>query len=109
MSIFTSAKEVQTKVLDKELIRWKRDQQLSGNGHPMGFTLETLQEWCEGLADVIWTVRQQVRQLEGLREKLGDPQNQSNVLPELLAGITGEKEAFYFSRNVCWSRSFSSS
>jgi len=47
--------------LDKELIRWKRDQQLAGNGHPMSSNLETLQEWCEGLAEVIWTMRQQVR------------------------------------------------
>ena len=33
-------------------------------------------------------MRQQVRQLEGLREKLGDPNNTNNILPELLAGIT---------------------
>ncbi len=89
MQMFQSVKEVQMQVLDKELIRWKRDQQLAGNGHPMGFNLETLQEWCEGLADIIWTMRQQVRQLEGLREKLGDPQS-TNLLPDLLAGITGE-------------------
>ena len=34
------------------------------------------------------TMRQQVRQLEGLREKLGDPQNTNNILPELLGGVT---------------------
>ena len=54
VEIFQAVKEVQTKVLDKELIRWKREQQLAGNGYSMSFSLETLQEWCEGLADIIW-------------------------------------------------------
>ena len=45
VQIFQSTKEVQMKVLDKELIRWKREQQLAGNGYPISFTLETLQEW----------------------------------------------------------------
>ena len=88
VQIFQSVKEVQMQVLDKELIRWKREQQLAGNGNPMSANLETLQEWCEGLAEIIWTMRQQVRQLEGLREKLGDPGNAANLLPDLLAGIT---------------------
>ena len=44
--IYTSVKDVQVEVLDKQLIRWKRDQQLAGNGFAMnpGF-LDTLQEW----------------------------------------------------------------
>ena len=43
--IYTSVKDVQVEVLDKQLIRWKRDQQLAGNGYQMnpGF-LDTLQE-----------------------------------------------------------------
>jgi uncharacterized protein (DUF3084 family) len=45
IQIFHSVKEVQIKVLDKELIKWKREQQLGGNGHAVSFTLETLQEW----------------------------------------------------------------
>jgi hypothetical protein len=32
-------------VLDKELIRWKREQQLAGNGFPITESLDTLQEW----------------------------------------------------------------
>lgn len=88
VEIFKSVREVQVQVLDKELIRWKRDQQLSGNGFAMSFSLEVLQEWCEGLADIIWTMRQQVRQLEGLREKLGEAQATANLLQDLLASIT---------------------
>jgi signal transducer and activator of transcription 5B len=88
--IYTSVKDVQVEVLDKQLIRWKRDQQLAGNGYQMnpGF-LDTLQEWCEGLADIIWQLRQQVRQLENLRTKLiPDPQNKDFNLQELLASVT---------------------
>jgi len=43
---------------------------------------------CEGLAEIIWTMRQQVRQLEGLQDKVGDPTQNTTLLPELLAGIT---------------------
>jgi signal transducer and activator of transcription 5B len=51
--------------------------------------LDTLQEWCEGLADIIWQLRQQVRQLEGLKAKLmSDPQNKDCNLQELLASVT---------------------
>ncbi len=44
--IYEVVSKVQGKVLDKELIQWKREQQLSGNGYNMnqGY-LETLQEW----------------------------------------------------------------
>merc|ERR1712173_134973 len=70
--------------------RWKRDQQLAGNGYQMSPAfLDTLQEWCEGLADIIWQLRQQVRQLENLRTKLiPDPQNKDFNLQELLASVT---------------------
>lgn len=36
---------VQTKILDEELIKWKRDQQLAGNGAPFNNILDTIQEW----------------------------------------------------------------
>ena len=46
VNIYKSVKDVLVEVLDKQLIRWKRDQQLAGNGYQMnpGF-LDTLQEW----------------------------------------------------------------
>jgi len=59
--IFDVYREVQAQVLEKQLINWKRDQQLAGNGHDVNMgQLEILQEWCEGLADIIWTMRQQL-------------------------------------------------
>ena len=75
-------------VLDKELIAWKREQQLAGNGLQMSLSLETLQEWCESLAAIIWSMRQQIKQLENLRTQLTDPTNTPNHIPDLLSGIT---------------------
>ena len=44
--IYNAVKDVQVEVLDKQLIRWKRDQQLAGNGYQMSPAfLDTLQEW----------------------------------------------------------------
>lgn len=41
------------------------------------------------MADIIWQLRQQVRQLENLRTKLiPDPQNKDFNLQELLASVT---------------------
>jgi len=88
VSNFHEVKEVQAQVLDKELINWKREQQLAGNGLNMTLSLESLQEWCEGLANIIWTMRQQIKQLEILKAQIADPAGEANMLPELLSGIT---------------------
>ncbi|CAB4069921.1 STAT5B [Lepeophtheirus salmonis] len=63
------------------------DQQLAGNGLEMNFSLDILQEWCEGLAEIIWTMRQQIKQLDVEMQKLADPKN-TNHIPELLSGVT---------------------
>ena len=39
----TEVKAVQNTVLDGELINWKREQQLAGNGKAMSMSLESLQ------------------------------------------------------------------
>merc|ERR1719219_2222190 len=88
VSNFHEVKEVQIQVLDKELIAWKREQQLAGNGLNMTLSLEMLQEWCESLAAIIWSMRQQIKQLENLRSQLTDPTNTPNHIPDLLSGIT---------------------
>ncbi|XP_048479843.1 signal transducer and activator of transcription 5B isoform X4 [Plutella xylostella] len=53
-------RDLQSEVLDTELIRWKREQQLHGNGIQMRTNLDTIQELCEALAELIWNTRQQV-------------------------------------------------
>ncbi|XP_045456377.1 signal transducer and activator of transcription 5B-like [Melitaea cinxia] len=62
-------RQLQSQVLDEELIRWKREQQLSGNGVPMQSNLNMIQEWCEMLADLIWSTRQQVVHVACINDK----------------------------------------
>ena len=81
-------KEVQTEVLDKQLIDWKRQQQLAGNGLTMSLSLETLQEWCESLATVIWSTRQHVKELERLKSNLADSGTTAVSTQQLTAEIT---------------------
>ncbi|KAJ8931548.1 hypothetical protein NQ314_015519, partial [Rhamnusium bicolor] len=81
--------QLQTHVLDEELIRWKREQQLAGNGANFNSNLNTIQEWCESLAELIWLNRQQIKEVERLKQKLAlDPPGVADVLPQLLAEIT---------------------
>lgn len=40
-----SLNSLQAQVLDDELIRWKRDQQLAGNGASFNSNLDNIQEW----------------------------------------------------------------
>ena len=90
VGMYNTLKEVQTQVLDGELVRWTKEQQMGGNGFQANPSfIDTLQEWCEGLAEVIWPFRQQVSQLHELKAKLVSEQQNSSVnLQELLAGVT---------------------
>ncbi|VEN37707.1 unnamed protein product [Callosobruchus maculatus] len=81
--------QLQMLVLDEELIRWKREQQLAGNGANFNSNLDTIQEWCESLAELIWLNRQQIKEVERLKQKLAlDPPGEQHVLPQLLQEIT---------------------
>ncbi|KAF7994788.1 hypothetical protein HCN44_004260 [Aphidius gifuensis] len=75
---------LQSRVLDEELIKWKRDQQLSGNGAPFISQLDVIQEWCESLAELIWLNRHQIKEVERLKLKF--PFESPNV-PDLLPGL----------------------
>merc|ERR1712029_40266 len=69
--IFATYSKVQHIVLESELIQWKREQQLAGNGFNNNVAhLEVIQEWCEGLAEIVWNLKQQVKQLQNLFEKI---------------------------------------
>lgn len=57
---------LQTRVLDNELIKWKRAQQLGGNGVTFENNLDQIQEWCEALAELIWQNWQQIKRMEHL-------------------------------------------
>jgi len=104
---------LQGRVLDDELIRWKREQQLAGNGVPFHSNLDfiqvvsfkmfivwffrlmffsfffSLKEWCEGLAEIIWLNRQQIKESERLRIKFHIPQpNSADIIPTLNNQVT---------------------
>lgn len=80
---------LQNHILDDALTRWKREQQLAGNGSAFNSNLDTIQEWCESLAELIWLNRQQIKEVERLKQRLAlDPQGVSDVLPSLLPDIT---------------------
>ncbi|XP_050556640.1 signal transducer and activator of transcription 5B-like isoform X2 [Spodoptera frugiperda] len=85
-------RQLQSQVLDEELIKWKREQQLSGNGVPMQSNLNTIQEWCELLADLIWTTRQQVINVARINTKtiveLRQP-HLAEMLDEMSKQVTG--------------------
>ncbi|XP_053622337.1 signal transducer and activator of transcription 5B isoform X3 [Plodia interpunctella] len=79
----TTLAQLQSQVLDGELIKWKREQQLSGNGVQMQTNLNAIQEWCELLADLIWTTRQQVNNVSRIITKTVAEARQPH-LPEML-------------------------
>uniref|UniRef100_A0A8D8XA37 Signal transducer and activator of transcription n=2 Tax=Cacopsylla melanoneura TaxID=428564 RepID=A0A8D8XA37_9HEMI len=82
----------QSKILNVELLTWKREQQLQGNGAKFNpETLEMIQRFCEDLAEIIWNTRQQIKEGERLRNiisKSVDLPNRVDVLPNLNAQIT---------------------
>uniref|UniRef100_A0A0B7B603 Signal transducer and activator of transcription n=2 Tax=Arion vulgaris TaxID=1028688 RepID=A0A0B7B603_9EUPU len=83
---------LQKEILDNELISWKRRQQLTGNGLVMtNSSLETLQQWCESLADLIWQSRQQIKKSTQLQQQLPIkfPDGVEDLLPKLNDTITG--------------------
>ncbi|XP_076677869.1 signal transducer and transcription activator Stat92E isoform X2 [Andrena cerasifolii] len=85
----TRLNSLQSRVLDDELIRWKRDQQLAGNGTPFNSNLDTIQEWCESLAELIWLNRQQIKEAERLKQKFAlEPPGMQDILPTLNSQIT---------------------
>uniref|UniRef100_A0A0K8T940 Signal transducer and activator of transcription n=1 Tax=Lygus hesperus TaxID=30085 RepID=A0A0K8T940_LYGHE len=80
---------VQSRILDEELIRWKRDQQLAGNGAKFHNNLDAIQEWCESLAEINWMNRQQIKDAERLKQKLPlDNQGVADILFQLNQQIT---------------------
>lgn len=82
---------LQSRILDEELISWKRDQQLAGNGATFTSNLDIIQNWCESLADIIWQTRQHVKEGERLKQKLQtcEPQTMlQNIFPTLNSQIT---------------------
>jgi signal transducer and activator of transcription 5B len=80
--------QVQSRVLDVDLTQWKREQQLAGNGAMFNNNLDIIQQWCEGLADLIWTNRQQIKELERLLSKAQAGSDGADVVAQIRDQIT---------------------
>ncbi|XP_065195187.1 signal transducer and activator of transcription 5B-like [Sycon ciliatum] len=76
-------KSVQDTVLDDELMKWSRAQQLHAVGGPPPGPLDQLQIWCQELADIIWRCRRQVQQMEHLKSHLSVTEGPDMELNEL--------------------------
>ncbi|GLH02615.1 Signal transducer and transcription activator [Gryllus bimaculatus] len=62
---------VHSQVLFDDLMQWKREQRLQGNGAKLVRNLNKIQGWCEHLTEIIWSCRQQIGQVEVVLKKLG--------------------------------------
>ncbi|WAR04283.1 STA5B-like protein [Mya arenaria] len=83
---------LQKKVVDEELITWKRRQQLALNGAPFDSSMiDIIQGWCESLADLIWRNRVQILRVDSLRTQLpiDVPDGYTDIQPELNQLVTG--------------------
>ncbi|XP_059610175.1 signal transducer and activator of transcription 5A-like isoform X2 [Phlebotomus argentipes] len=67
-------------IMVKQLRLWKANQGLAGNGAPLNNNLDTIQQWCETLADNLWNTKTQISILLKTRQTV---QNDPN-LPDLL-------------------------
>ena len=83
----TDLTALQHRVLDDELIQWKRAQQLSGNGVPFDNNLDQIQEWCEVLAEVIWANRQQMKRIADMCQQLPLASNQATAHTDQLSNL----------------------
>ncbi|CAG0897387.1 unnamed protein product [Darwinula stevensoni] len=87
LDTFNHLQSLQSRILENELILWKRDQQLAGNGAPFTRNLDQIQTWCEGLAESIWGMRQQIKEFQRLRGKI-QLNDQVNMIEKLDYEVT---------------------
>ncbi|KAG1683305.1 Signal transducer and activator of transcription 5B [Nymphon striatum] len=86
---FSLITSLQSHVVDDILIRWKHEQQQSGNSGVFNNNLDQIQHWCGALADIIWQNRQQIKKIEILQSQLPiNTPGSADELPQLNNKIT---------------------
>ncbi|XP_055526067.1 signal transducer and transcription activator isoform X2 [Wyeomyia smithii] len=83
--------QVQDKVLHKYLTQWKINQGFAGNGASgmNASNLDTIQAWCESLAEIIWNTKDQIRLAMKNKSKLNiEETNLPDYLPQQLVDVT---------------------
>ncbi|OQR79811.1 signal transducer and activator of transcription 5A-like [Tropilaelaps mercedesae] len=72
-------------IVDKQLAKWQRAQQLAGNGQTFDNNLDQIQDWCELLAERIWNSLQLVNRLHSLINQM--PTTSGVALKESVSGL----------------------
>ncbi|XP_036366179.1 signal transducer and activator of transcription 5B isoform X2 [Octopus sinensis] len=83
-STFEKLKTLTMEVLQEDLVKWKRKQQLHGTTPEMEENIRDIQKRCSILAKLIWENRQQIKKADQLHQRL----RQSNLYPNLDNSIT---------------------
>uniref|UniRef100_A0A8B9LDQ5 Signal transducer and activator of transcription n=1 Tax=Astyanax mexicanus TaxID=7994 RepID=A0A8B9LDQ5_ASTMX len=98
---------VQKNLTDEELADWKRRQQIACIGGPPNICLDRLETWITSLAESQLQIRQQIKKLEELQQKVsykGDPIVQHRpALEEKIVDLFRNlmKSAFVVERQPC--------
>ena len=66
-----NARKVMGDIMNNLMV-WKKEQQLSGNGFQMTQSLDPIQKWCEDLVGIVLTSRQHIQKIEALKQTLKD-------------------------------------
>lgn len=69
-------------IMVKQLRQWKINQGLAGNGAPFHNNLDTIQQWCETLAENLWNTKTQIQILSKTRQTINLPMEPNG--PDLL-------------------------
>lgn len=70
-------------IMVKQLRQWKINQGLAGNGAPFHNNLDTIQQWCEKLAENLWSTKTQIQILSKTRQTIALPSEPAGA-PDLL-------------------------
>ena len=83
-------KQIIKEILHNQLIAWKRQQQLSGNGFQMTLSLTPIQKWCEELVHVILSTKMHIEEVDRLKQALPDifPSHASTTSQQMTDEIT---------------------
>ncbi|OCT59835.1 hypothetical protein XELAEV_18045853mg [Xenopus laevis] len=106
-SLLSAMEYVQKTLTDEELADWKRWQQIACIGGPPNICLDRLENWITSLAESQLQIRQQIRKLEELQQKVsykGDPIVQHRpMLEERIVELFRNlmKSAFVVERQPC--------
>uniref|UniRef100_A0A8C6KK28 Signal transducer and activator of transcription n=1 Tax=Nothobranchius furzeri TaxID=105023 RepID=A0A8C6KK28_NOTFU len=105
--LLTAMDYVQKNLTDEELAEWKRRQQIACIGGPPNICLDRLETWITSLAESQLQIRQQIKKLEELQQKVsykGDPIIQHRpALEEKIVDLFRNlmKSAFVVERQPC--------